>query len=164
MKKSDKSIHNITIAAIKRSTMKPYDFKWTQFYESNSDFYYKGLINFLNDELIICSTIIDSDNYSILTTQRLLTCEKGIEQIADLTNAKNKIFGNFKGCENELITFGMVELPQGNTFKYFIETGKASMIMIYGLKTLIRTQELTDKNIENLTRVWTRQYMKDQED
>ncbi|TCI90627.1 hypothetical protein [Tenacibaculum sp. M341] len=150
MKKSDKSIHNVTIAAIKRSTMKPYDFKWTQFYESNSDFYYKGLINFLKDELIICSTIISSDNYSIVTTQRLLTCEKGIEQIANLTNAKNKSFGNFKGYENELITFGMVELPEGNTFKYFIETGKASMIMIHGVKTLIRIQKYTIKNTEKL--------------
>lgn len=40
--------------------MKPYDFKWTKFYESNLDFPYQGLpLNLTEDELIICSTLID---------------------------------------------------------------------------------------------------------
>ena len=55
MRKSDKSIHNISIASIKRSTMKPYDYKWTKFYELNTDFLYSGLqLELQNDELIIC--------------------------------------------------------------------------------------------------------------
>ena len=28
------------------------------------------------------------------------------------------------------------------------------MIMIQGIRTLIRTQQMTGKNIENVTRVW----------
>ncbi|CAL2105560.1 hypothetical protein T190115A13A_160093 [Tenacibaculum sp. 190524A02b] len=43
MNKTDKSKHNISIASIKRNTIKPYDFKWTKFYESNSDFPYSEI-------------------------------------------------------------------------------------------------------------------------
>jgi len=158
MRKSDKSIHNISIASIKRSTIKPYNFKWTKFYESNSDFYYQGVsLNLTEDELIICSTIIDGANYSVLTTQKLITVENGREQIGNLIAAINRGYGDFKGYKDGQLTFGLVELENGDNLKYFIETGKASMVMIYGLRTLIRTQKLTIQNLENLTRVWNRQ-------
>jgi len=81
--KTDKLKHNICIAFIKRSTIKPYDFKWTKFYESNSDFLYSGLeLNLLENELIICSTVMDANNYSILTT-------KNIENLTRVWNRKN---------------------------------------------------------------------------
>jgi len=138
--------------------MKPYDYKWTKFYQSNSDFSYQGLpLNMSEDELIICSTLIDGENYSILTTQKLITSENGIEQAESLSGAKDKWYGDFKGYKGNLLTFGLVELENGDDFKYFIETGKASMIMIHGIRTLIRTQQMTDKNIENVTRIWNRQ-------
>ena len=47
-------------------------------------------------------------------------------------------------------------------FKYFIETGKASMIMIYGVRTIIRTEEMTEKNIQNSIRNWNRQNEKNE--
>ncbi|UZO80703.1 hypothetical protein NBT05_17390 [Aquimarina sp. ERC-38] len=139
MRKSDKSKHNITIASIKRSTIKPYDdFKWTKFYESNSDFLYSGLnLNLIENELIICSTIINSDNYSILTTQKLITNQNGIEYSGSLINAKNKGYGNFKGYQDHSLTLGHIELKDGTDLKYFIETGRASMVMINGIGTLI---------------------------
>ncbi len=138
--------------------MKPYNFKWTKFYESNTDFQYSGLqLELIENELIICSTIIDSENYSILTTQKLITNENGIENIGNLTGAILKPYGDFKGLNGESLTFGVLQLENGIELKYFIETGKASMIMIHGIRTLIRTQQMTDKNIENVTRVWKRQ-------
>lgn len=158
MRKPDKSIHNISVASIKRSTMKPYDFKWTKFYESNTDFQYSGLqLELTENELIICSTVVDSENYSILTTQKLITNENGIENIGGVTGATLKPYGDFKGLNRELLSFGVLQLKNGTEFKYFIETGKASMIMIHGIRTLIRTQQMTDKNIENVTRVWKKQ-------
>jgi hypothetical protein len=81
MEKSDKSIHNICIAAIKRKTIKPYDFKWTRFYEESADFkklYQEIEIELSDSELVICSTVIDKDNFSVLTTQKIATKEKGI--------------------------------------------------------------------------------------
>ena len=75
MGKSDKSIHNICIASIRRSAMKPYDFKWTRFYEENADFknsFPEIEIGLSDNELVICSTVIDIDHFSVLTTQILL--------------------------------------------------------------------------------------------
>jgi hypothetical protein len=142
MKKTDQSKHNICISKIKRSTIKPYDdFQWTKFYEDNHSFFnaYPNISIQLNrEELLICSTIINTDNYSILTTQKLITLENGILESGFIIHAKNELYGNFKGYENEKYTFGKVILENGKTMKYFIETGKASMIMISGVKTLIQ--------------------------
>lgn len=138
--------------------MKPYDFKWTQFYDINSDFPYSGLqLNLTKDELIICSTVIDNENYSVLTTQKLVTVENGIERMGELNGAEDKGYGDFKGYKDDSITHGLIELENGDELKYFIETGKASMVMIHGLRTLIRTQDMTNQNIENVTRIWNRQ-------
>lgn len=142
MRKSDKSIHNICIASIVRSTFKPYDFKWTKFYDSNSDFPYQGLnLALTENELIICSTVIDPDNYSVLTTRKLITMEKGQERIGNLMGAIDKRYGDFKGYKDNLHTFGLVELQDGGELKYFIEIGNASMIMIHGVKTIIQIQK-----------------------
>jgi len=158
MNKTDKSKHNISVASIKRSTMKPYDFKWTKFYESNSDFPYLRLKIHLNEnELIICSTVVDSANFSILTTQKLVTNENGSESSGNLINSKDKGYGDFKGHKDDSLTLGLVELENGTELKYFIETGKASMIMIQGIRTLIRMQKMSEKNIENTIRNWNRQ-------
>ncbi|GER60728.1 hypothetical protein ULMA_28360 [Patiriisocius marinus] len=163
MTKTDKSKHKISIASIKRSTYKPYDYKLTKFHESNSDFPYSKIkLDLKENELIICSTFIDSENYSILTTQKLITKENGIENVGNMIGATDKRYGDFKGFKDDLFTFGLVELENGTDLKYFIETGKASMIMIYGVRTLIRTQHMTEKNIENTTRNWNRQNEKNE--
>ncbi len=159
--KSDKSIHNICIASIKRSTMKPYNFKWTKFYESNTDFLYSGLeLNLTNEELIICSMFMDADNYSILTTQRLITKERGFQNIGNLTNALDKKYGDFKGYKSDSFTFGLVQLENGTDMKYFIETGKASMIMINGVKTFIKIQKMTIQQIDKVASIWNRKIEK----
>lgn len=160
MTQSDKSKHGICIASIKRSTIQPYDYKWTKFYESNLDFensYRDIQIELSANELIICSTIIDVDNFSILTTQRLITKEKEITYSGSLVGAIDKLYGDFKGHKNASITFGLVQLQNGTDLKYFIETGKASMIMIHGTRTLIRTQQQTNLQIDNVTRIWGNQ-------
>ena len=158
MTKTDKSKHNICIASIKRSTIKPYDFRWTNFYESNSDFSNSKLQILLNEnELFICSTIIDTDNYSILTTQRLLTRANKIDNFGDIEGAIDKLYGDFKGNDVNLFTLGQIELHNGSILNYFIETGKASMIMIHGLRTLIKIQKMTNTQIDNVTRNWNRQ-------
>ncbi len=141
--KTDKSIHNICIASIKRSTIKPYNFKWTKFYETNSDFSDTGFqIELDENELIICSTLIDKDNFSILTTRKLLTQHDGQLYSESIQGAIDKLYGDFKGYKNKDFTFGLVQLQNGNELKYFIETGKASMVMIHGVRTLIRATQM----------------------
>ncbi|MCL9806550.1 hypothetical protein NAT51_13525 [Flavobacterium amniphilum] len=122
--------------------MKPYDFKWTKFYENNSDFPYSELgLNLAEDELIICSTVIDGDNFSILTTRRILTQENGQKSSGDIQGAVDKLYGDFKGYKDKDFTYGVIQLQNGDELKYFIETGKASMIMIYGVGSLITTSK-----------------------
>jgi len=138
--------------------MKPYDFKWTKFYESNSDFKYTGLrLDVEENELIICSTIIDKDNFSILTTRRLLTNQDGQLSSENIQGATDKLYGDFKGYKDKSFTFGQVQLQNGNELKYFIETGKASMIMIQGVRTLIGTTQRTNKQVDIVTRIWNKQ-------
>ncbi|CAD0221366.1 hypothetical protein [Chryseobacterium sp. JV274] len=145
IKKTDQSKHRICISKIKRTTIKPYNaFEWTKLYEDNQSFLntYPDIHVELNDEeLLICSTIIDSNNYSILTTQKLITSENGVLESGLIIHAKNELYGNFKGHGNEKLTFGKIIIEHGKIIKYFIETGKASMIMIYGVKTLIQIKE-----------------------
>ncbi|MGO4292093.1 hypothetical protein [Chitinophaga sp. RAB17] len=159
MKKSDKSIHNICIAAIKRSTIKPYDFNCTRFYEEPTTFknaYPEIEIGFSSTEPVICSTVIDRDNFSVLTTQKLITKEKGILLSGNLNGASVKTYGDFKGYKKDSFTFGIIHLVDGNEFKYFIETGRASMVMIHGVKTRIQVNEMTDSQVINVTAIWTR--------
>lgn len=148
MKKSDQSLCNICISSIKRKTMKPYDFKWTQFFDldSNPKLLFQNFpIDFAEEELIICSTLIDPDHYSILTTRKLITKNNGIVESGSLINAKNKWYGEFKS-KTELYTLGEVELSTGKRLNYFVETGRASMIMIYGVRTFVfLSQDLISK-------------------
>ncbi|BDD04472.1 hypothetical protein [Aureibacter tunicatorum] len=140
MKKFDKTIHNIVLAAIKRKTLKPYEFRWTNLYESNSEFPYVGMLKFSEEELLICSTVIDEDNYSILTTRSLITSERGVRAVNDLTGVKQINSDNFKSFGNNAFTMGVVSFLNGSQIKYFIETGNASMVMIYGVMTLFSLQ------------------------
>ena len=38
--------------------------------------------------------------------------------------------------------------------KYFIETGKASMIMIYGVRSLIGIQQMSNSQVDKVSRIW----------
>ena len=138
--------------------MKPYDFKWTKFYKSNSDFNYSGLqLDLIQDELILCSTFIDVDNYSILTTRRLVTKQNGQTQTGNIEGATDKMYGDFKGYKDKLFTFGHIQLQDGTDLSYFVEAGKASMIMIRGVRTLIKMNEMTGVQVDKTTKVWNKQ-------
>ena len=67
----------------------------------------------------------------------------GKQSVGSLMGAKDKGYGDFKGYKDDSITFGIVELKGGKEIKYLIETGKASMIMIHGVRTVIKTQNMT---------------------
>lgn len=147
--KTDKSLHNVCIASIKRSTIKPYDFKWTKFYENNSDFLQTTLLVDLEEhELIICSTIIDSSNFSVLTTRRLITKKDGELNFVIIKEANNKFYGDIKGYRDKEITSGAVRLKNGQEMSYFVETGRASMVMVSGVKTLTAINKAKDTNPE----------------
>jgi len=140
MGKSDKSIHNICIAAIKRACTQPYDFKWTRFYEEPKEFalsYPKMAAYVEENELPICATIVHARNWSLLTTRRLFTMDNGQLTKGDIEGSKNQSHGDFKGAGTHERTNGAIQLFDGTKMTYIIETGRASMVMIYGIRTII---------------------------
>jgi len=161
MEKTDRSIHHICIAAIKRHTMKPYDFEFTRFYEESTGLksLFQGMeVDLLPDELVICSTLIDGENFSVLTTRKLVTKERGNLLSGSIMGAKDKLYGDFKGnLKKEPITLGAIQLANGIDLRYFIETGRASMVMVHGVRTSIRTQGMPDEQADKIARIWTRQ-------
>ena len=121
--------------------MLPVDFKWTQYYEEITAFtdrYAYLPLDLKGGEWPICSTIIDADNWSILTTRRLFTNHNGQLHAGYIDNSKNVSHGKFKGKQDR--TLGTLKLADGAMIAYHIETGKASMVMIYGIRTRIRMQ------------------------
>jgi len=120
--------------------MKPYDFKWTRFYEEDTGFnnsFPEIVIELSDNELVICSTVIDEDNFSVLTSRKLITKESGVLLSGRMNGAEDRRYGDFKGYRSGPFTFGLVQLSNGEELKYFIETGRASMVMIYGVRTRI---------------------------
>ena len=89
-------------------------------------------------ELIVCATVINKENFSILTTQRLITRLDGVEAAGSTDGVSRLEYGDFKGYVEKDFTFGRIRLEDGTEMKYFIETGNASMVMIYGVKTLLQ--------------------------
>ena len=76
----------------------------------------------------------------------------------------DKLYGDFKGTlKRESITFGAIQLTNGNELRYFIETGRASMVMIYGVRTAIRIGGMTDSQIDKVARIWSRKNKHDEE-
>jgi hypothetical protein len=69
-----------------------------------------------------------------------------------MIGAERKTYGAFKSQEIDF-TLGIIRLEDGTDLKCFIETGKASMIMIHGLRTLIRAQTMTVKLIKRVTQL-----------
>jgi len=110
--------------------------------------------------MFICSTVIDIDNFSVLTTQKLATKEEGKFLSCSLDGATDQLDGlykDFKGVrEKEPLTFGTVQLDNGNDFRYFIERGSASMVMIHGVRTRIQTGGMTNAQMDKVAAIWTR--------
>lgn len=159
MSSRDNSLHNVCIAAIRKHTRKPYDFKWTRVYEKNEDSLsiYQGMpVQLLPDEFAICSVVIDQDNFSLLTTQRLFTMEKGQLSTGKMDHASDLGYGLFKAHGKQDTTMGKIGFSNGAEQKYFIETGYASMAMIYGVRTRIQVQMRTADQNEKFARIWNR--------
>lgn len=142
MEKSDQQIHKICLRNIKKSLFSDAELKFTKFYEltdQQPDFY----SDFQDDEIAICSTRTDSNNRSLLTTQRLLTKSDNILKTTEIEYASHSSYGDFKGYKDPDFTIGRILIAEGTEFEYFTETGKASMVMVQGVKTRIQIQNRT---------------------
>ena len=141
MRKTDISIKNISIASIKRHTIPPIDFDFSTIYEDNKQIDNEKIrekIELDKNEELICSSIISDSVWSILTSRRIITLE-GVGKVQHkLKGLIQRNAGDFKGWSKQKYTKGFLQFDDGKIIPYFIETGNASMIMIYGIDTVVK--------------------------
>jgi len=139
MDKSDQSLKNTCIAAIKRSTIPPFDFSYTRIYKAGDTIDNEKIKTELiveSEERLICSTIINDKIWTILTTRRIISFEGVGLQQHSIKSIQEWNAGDFKGYSGQNYTKGFLHFTDGKIFPFFIETGRASMVMIYGIRTL----------------------------
>lgn len=91
----------------------------------------------LEDERFICSVVKDSYNFSVLTTRQLITLHNGTFHIAVISKIVRQDYGFFNNVSLGPIVVGNVELENGDRIPFFVETGKAAIVMVYGVGTLV---------------------------
>ena len=91
-----------------------------------------------------------------MTTQRLITCNNDNLTEANMDFAKVENYGDFKGYEEREYTLGHVNFDNGDSHEYFIEIGKASMVMVQGVKFRILIQPNSEEENNSLLKAWTR--------
>lgn len=138
MKKSDLSIKNICIAAIKRNTIPPFDFKFSKLYTEDTSFADPKILEALKlaaDELVICSVIINTTQWSVLTTRRVITWDREELFAYAISDFEERELEDFKDDFYAKWTKNIFKFSNNEKMPVFIETGRASMVMIYGTQT-----------------------------
>jgi hypothetical protein len=139
--KIPEQLHNVCIAAIKRSYIPPFDFEYTNVYEKSDGLKRNKIgvdIRLESHELPICSTIINSKVWTLLTTNRLISFEGVGLQEHRLTPLKRWDFGDFKGYSEQSYTKGFLHFVDDTIVPVFVETGRASMVMVNGVMTIYK--------------------------
>lgn len=92
--------------------------------------------NLSNSELPIFE-IKSEAKHTLVTTVRIIEISDGQKQSVDFIHIDDVVYGLFKGQINkpELSTFRVVDW-YGDQFDFQLETGKASMGIIYGVNTI----------------------------
>lgn len=139
MEKSDKSIRNICIASIKRHTFKPIDYPMTKIFETEalSEINMPVDISHHEDELPVVLCLFDENNWTLVTTRKIISNISGNRGLAHGIDVQEWKFNDFKGYKDKYITKGELILNDGKMLQIVIETGYASMMMIYGIMTLM---------------------------
>jgi hypothetical protein len=140
--KSDQSIRNICIASIKRKAAEPFDFLLTRVFEietfpeiCNDTF---KLSDVHENELPISQTVVDKNTWTLITTRQIMSCLDGITKTTEAGKVNSWDWNDFKGYRKTTYTVGELLLDDQQKFEVFIETGKASMVAIYAIMTLVR--------------------------
>jgi hypothetical protein len=138
MHRTDSSIKAIVIPSIKRHTIEPLSSVHTRYYESNE---LTGLaevrseIQLVQEELPIASTFFSRSDWTVVTTRRIIGVCQGVSREVSLGALRRWQWGNFKGYGNERSTIMTLTSKDGHQHSFILETGDASMVLIYGIQT-----------------------------
>jgi hypothetical protein len=141
MRKTDKSIRNITLAAIKRSLIPDAACRFTRTYDKEmmSDIAFSE--NAIEDELPVACTLVDANNYTLITTRQVITKKDGSKYVVSFQDIKTYTLGNFKSIKDSLVTVGSVINIDGGEVPVYIESGKPSMIIVNAIGTILNLIE-----------------------
>ena len=122
--KSDRSIRNICIAAIKRHTIEPMDFAFAKIFEMEvvPPFYNK--LAAIDGELPVSQTFIDEGNWTLTTSRRVVCCHQGKVQESSAQSIRSWHWGAFNVTRDKPILLGELELDNGDILKIHIERGE----------------------------------------
>jgi hypothetical protein len=135
--KSDTSIKNICVAAVKRHTITPIDFVITTLFDNELSTTLLNQIVFSEGELPISQTFIDKSDWTLVTTRRIVSCFNGQVRETAANNVSSWNWGVFKGHKSGQTSISEIKLNNGSVLNVHIEVGKASMIIIYSIMALV---------------------------
>ena len=142
--KSDKSVRNITLAAINRKVMDPNSWIHSRIADENDQELIRKF-QLIDSELSVFE--IKSENaHTLISTRRIMELSNHQMKELNFENIDDLIYGNFKGTSNApiLSKFRTVDI-YGEELDFQLETGKASIGLIYAIST-IRSLRLNDLN------------------
>lgn len=142
MNERDESIRRICVASIKRSTNNASGYSFTKIFETQSmadiDKGISAVFLSTEKEVPIALTYLDNSNWTLVTTRQIISNIDGQIKQVFIENIVQCKWGDFKSSNDKPITLGQLALADNSPINIFIETGHASMIVIYAIKTLTR--------------------------
>lgn len=141
--KTDENIKHIVVAAIRRKSMEMDKWLYTQLWDSgNPEVKAKlSLVCFMETgELPILYSYIDAEDWTFVTTQRVLYAFEGETDFVFARDIIDADWGSFKGynfkSRSKQETERMQIFVKGGVHLCPFETGAASMGTIYAVRTL----------------------------
>ena len=131
--------------------MKPIDYPLTKVFETellgDIDETISSAFRHLENELPIAITHVDKTNWTLLTTRQIISNINGDVKQTLTENVIQRKWNDFKGYKDKSTTLGQLTLVDNTTLDIIIETGKASMIIIYGIMTLTGKETSTAEQV-----------------
>ena len=93
------------------------------------------------NELPISQTTVNKNNWTLITTRQIITSIDGIIKTAKAGTVNSWHWNDFKGYNKTDYTMGELQLDNQQKLEIFLETGKASLVMIYAIMALVEQVE-----------------------
>ena len=84
---------------------------------------------------------MDANNYTLITTRRIITLKDGSKYAGSFQNIKTYKFGDFKGMRDNPVTIGSLTTINDEHIPLLIESGKPSMIVVNAIGTILNLTE-----------------------
>jgi hypothetical protein len=129
--KSDESILNIALAAVRRHSIDLESWNRTTI----SKELFLPVTDSASNELPVVQFVIDDSNWTQVTTQRVTGSINSVVREVALSELDDSIWGDFKNLEADRTQFRLVDF-HGTQNDFWIETGKPSMGIICSINTI----------------------------